>query len=603
MDMPTSSSHDRTAPGADWSHRLRRGIVLVLGLAISLALAATADRMLRQEAVAQRALASQSLIAGLQGHLDRELDLLAALRGLFEASELVTAEEFARFAELDHHVKERSPWVKVGWVARAGNVAPASNPATLADALAGPMAAEYLTPQVAGDALAGFDLTGNPASLAAMRRAFETRAVAVSEATDQSALVGASPAVLAFEPVFKTPRGGTAPEFLGFVLGAFALDGLIGSHLDNSLPEGGLDIEVRDGTAAIFARGAAAPNAELLPLRMGDRTWRIMVSPRVSSLQSTVWVPALVFLFGLAVTILLYLHLQRIDSEYGRISSEVQAATRELAEANQSLAERSAALQDLAEDLRRTSAEAQLANSAKTMFLANMSHELRTPLNAMIGFSEIISRRIFGAEVDRYTDYARDIHSSGLHLLSIIEDLLDMSRIELGTFKLEPVPAKPAQLVADVLRLLRHRAQEQNVAIRCEGLDALPEMQLDPRAMRQALINLLSNAIKFSAAGTTVVVSGSRTPHGDVLLSVTDQGVGIAAEQLPQIFDPFWQSDATRRQARGGVGLGLAITRRLIEAHDGSVTARSKVNAGTTMVIFLPASRVLEHRQEGLRSA
>jgi signal transduction histidine kinase len=411
-----------------------------------------------------------------------------------------------------------------------------------------------------------------------------------------SALLDQGPsAILAFAPAFRNEPDAGYARLTGFVVGAFAIEGLIGSYLDRSVPEGGLAIRIADGNTTIFARGEIDAEAEALPLRVGDRTWRIQVTASETPLHSAVWVPALVLLFGMSLTVLLYLHLLRIDGEYGRISTQVHAATSELGRANRELAERSAALQALADDLRRTSTEAQLANAAKTMFLANMSHELRTPLNAMIGFSEIISRQIFGADAARYTEYARDIHSSGVHLLGIIEDLLDMSRIELGKLQLHAAPTTLATVVDDVVRLLQHRAREQGVRIVCDQLTALPEMLLDSRAMRQALINLITNAVKFSRAGTVVTISGGRTATGDVTIAVIDQGIGIEEEQLTRIFDPFWQADAMRRQSPEGVGLGLAITRRLVEAHGGSVTAESRKNAGTTMTIRLPETRILPH--------
>ncbi len=577
-----------------WGQRLRRGVVLVLGVAISLVLASTADRMLSREARTQGALAEQSLIAGLRAHIDRELGLLTALRGLFTSSELVTAAEFAKFSQLDDHIVVRSPWLRTAWAERTDGNVVGTAPDAIGEIMRGHYRVRFVAPSDLAGELDGFDLTADPATVLAMRQAVATRSLAVSDPIRSPQLMGGAASVLAFEPVFKDDAaGGRYPQLAGFVVGAYEIDGLIGSHLDTSLPEGGVNIAVTDRGSTIFVHGEGSPRIEALPLQFGNRAWHIQIATDDGTLQASAWIPGLVLLFGLALTLLLYLHLMRIDGEYGRISAKVHAATMELADANRSLAERSAALQSLADDLRRTSKEAQLANSAKTMFLANMSHELRTPLNAMIGFSEIISHQIFGGDAARYTDYARDIHTSGRHLLSIIEDLLDMSRIELGQLTLKMAPAKPAALVADVVRLLRHRAHEQDVQIRHDGLDELPDIQVDARAMRQALINLLSNAIKFSRAGTVVTIAGGRDRNGDVLLSISDQGVGIAAANLERVFDPFWQSDAMLQQARGA-GLGLAITRRLIEAHGGTIKAESQLGVGTTMVVRLPARLAID---------
>ncbi|HNB28126.1 MAG TPA: ATP-binding protein [Alphaproteobacteria bacterium] len=609
---PTEASSAAPARGADqraqvaeggrWGHRARRSVVLLLGIAISLAMSATSDRMLRHEAAIQDSLTRQTLTGGLQTYLDRELSLLAALRGLFESSEFVTADEFRRFAQQYENIRNRSPWMRVAWAERLPAAASGAAPQdAIAEMMAGRFVIRYREPDDLGDRLAAFDIAANPASLLAMRQATATGQPALSTPFQSDLLGEESKIVLAFAPAFQDVTGERQGHLIGFVVGVYAVDGLIGSYLDRSVPTGGLALRVSDGDATIFSRGEDVPGAEALPLRLGDQTWRIALSAAGTPLQSTIWVPLLVLLFGLSLTTLLYLHLLRIDGEYGRISAEVRAATGELAAANQALAERSSALQSLADDLRRTSTEAQLANSAKTMFLANMSHELRTPLNAMIGFSEIISRQMFGNEAERYTSYARDIHASGLHLLGIIEDLLDMSRIELGKLELRLAPAKPAAVVDDVVRLLQHRAREQGVKIACEGLDGLPEMQVDARALRQAFINLIGNAIKFSRAGTTVTIAGGRAANGDIAIAVRDQGIGIEEAALARVFDPFWQADAMRRQSQGGVGLGLAITRRLIEAHGGSVAAQSKRNEGTVMTILLPQSRIL--RQDDLPKA
>ncbi|MBL9035483.1 MAG: CHASE domain-containing protein [Rhodospirillaceae bacterium] len=584
-------------------HRLRRGVVLALGVAISLALAATSDRMLRHETAIQDSLTRQSVVAGLQEHLDREFSLLRALKGLFESSQFVTRNEFRGFAQQDEHIRDRDPWLRVAWaehVPAAADPAAAQDP--IAEATAGHFPIRYLEPHGLADDLSGFDLTSDPASLAAMRQAVATAAPGVSEPIKSDLLGRGSTVVLVFNPVFRDVQGARNGWLGGFVVGAFAIDGLITAYLDSSVPEGGLAIRITADDKAVFALGAVPAGTEALPLRLGDRTWRIQVAANSGALQAAVWVPALVLLFGLSLTVLLFLHLLRIDGEYDRISAEVRAATGELARANDALAERSATLESLADSLRRTSNEAQIANAAKTMFLANMSHELRTPLNAMIGFAEIISRQVFGSDQARYTDYARDIHKSGLHLLGIIEDLLDMSRIELGKLQLRVAPANLATVVEDIVRLLRHRAQEQGVKIVCEHLDALPEMQIDARALRQAFINLVTNAIKFSRAGTLVTITGGRAPNGDVTVVIRDQGVGMDEAELARIFDPFWQADAMRRQSQEGVGLGLPITQRLIEAHGGSVAAESSKGDGTTMTIRLPHDRIVPGRPRAVAS-
>jgi signal transduction histidine kinase len=242
--------------------------------------------------------------------------------------------------------------------------------------------------------------------------------------------------------------------------------------------------------------------------------------------------------------------------------------------------------------LRETSQQAQLANAAKTVFLANMSHELRTPLNAVLGFSEMISGELHGPSSPRYSEYARDIYASGKYLLSIIEDLLDMSRIELGHFQLREETIDIPELVNDLVRFTAQRAREKDLRIGCEGLESLPRLFVDPRALRQSLLNLLTNAIKFSAEGGPIDIGGRIDDRGGVSILVSDRGPGIKDEDIGRIFEPFWQAEAYRRQERDGLGLGLAITKRLVEAHDGEVQVENRADGGTTFALRFPQARV-----------
>lgn len=250
------------------------------------------------------------------------------------------------------------------------------------------------------------------------------------------------------------------------------------------------------------------------------------------------------------------------------------------------------------ESLRSAKEAAEVASRAKSHFLANMSHELRTPLNAIIGFSEMIATRALGEISPRYFEYAGDIRSSGRYLLSIIEDLLDMSRIELGQVQLKEEPVSLADLVGDVVKFVILRAREKNVAIREDELRTLPKVTIDPKAMRQCLINLLTNAIKFSPVGGTIEIGGTLEPGGGIALAVIDHGLGIRREDLANVFQPFWQNEAYRRQNKDGIGLGLAITRRLVEAHDGTIEIESREGEGTTVTIHLPARRLIRPRPQ-----
>jgi two-component system cell cycle sensor histidine kinase PleC len=230
---------------------------------------------------------------------------------------------------------------------------------------------------------------------------------------------------------------------------------------------------------------------------------------------------------------------------------------------------------------------AEAANHAKSEFLANMSHELRTPLNAINGFSEIMASEMFGPlGHDRYREYAGDILSSGQHLLSLINDILDMSKIEAGklTLRLEPVAID--EVVEDTLRLIRQRAEKAGLKIRVH-LPHLPDITADFRALKQILLNLLTNAVKFTPHGGSITISAVAT-EDNVHISVADTGIGIAEKDLKRLAKPFEQIENQFSKTREGTGLGLALTKSLIEMHHGRFEIDSALGEGTTAQVILP---------------
>jgi cell cycle sensor histidine kinase DivJ len=243
-------------------------------------------------------------------------------------------------------------------------------------------------------------------------------------------------------------------------------------------------------------------------------------------------------------------------------------------------------IQEQALDLARTAAEQ--ADASKTRFLATMSHELRTPLNAIIGFSEmIVQEDVLMIDAIRRKEYAQLINDSGQHLLSVVNGILDMSKMESGNFEISPEPFAPRAALINCCNLLALKARENAIDLVTRAPDDLPVMTGDPRAFKQIVLNLVANAIKFTERGGSVTVSagveGSR-----LVLRVSDTGVGISADDLKRIGNPFFQAGKTYQRRHEGTGLGLSIVKSLVALHAGEINVQSKLDEGTTVTVALP---------------
>ncbi|GEM_PF-2813194 len=239
-------------------------------------------------------------------------------------------------------------------------------------------------------------------------------------------------------------------------------------------------------------------------------------------------------------------------------------------------------------DLIEAKERALAADRAKSLFLANMSHELRTPLNAILGFSEIISEKSIGSEdLDRYVGYARDIHSSGTHLLSLISQILEMSRIEAGRHELFKEPIEVRRLIEEAMVMVRGRARTNGISIETQIDPTLPIIMADRLAVKQIVINLLSNAVKFTPENGTVTVVLKST--GDMLsIVVLDTGCGIEEDLIPLIFKPFVQASFEQHMSHEGTGLGLPLSKSLAQMHGGDIEMQSEVGKGTQVTLTLP---------------
>lgn len=298
-----------------------------------------------------------------------------------------------------------------------------------------------------------------------------------------------------------------------------------------------------------------------------------------------VLVTVLIIAFGLVGTIV----DQRLADRSAREAERLRAHVAELEETRTRLEETTRHLTEALE-------QAAEASQTKSQFLATMSHELRTPLNAVICLSEFLSSQIYGPlGDDRYQDHAVDIHNSGLHLLELINDILDISKLDSGKLELEVSDIDLSALIADVVRNKEGQAADGGVTLTSTTNPGLPQVRADDKRLRQVLINLLSNAIKFTKSGGNVTVS-ARQAAGNVVIVVTDNGIGIAAEDIPRAFERFGQVDGTLSRQYEGAGLGLPLSRTLMELHGGGLDLRSRLGEGTTVTMTIPAVRVLSPR-------
>ena len=282
-----------------------------------------------------------------------------------------------------------------------------------------------------------------------------------------------------------------------------------------------------------------------------------------------------------------------------RADETLQAASAALELARSSYEEQGQSMATMLEELNFAKQHLVAADRAKSEFLANMSHELRTPLNAIIGFSEIMRTETLGpAGSAKYREYAHDIHDSGQHLLDLINGVLDLSKVESGADEICEAYIEVPKVIESVLKLVRKRDEDAGLQLELDLAEYLPLLRADERKLKQILTNPLSNAIKFTKAGGMVTLKGWCRHESGYVFQVIDTGIGIALEDIPKIMSPFGQVDSALNRQHDGTGLGLPLTKSLLELHGGSFDIQSDVGIGTTVTLRFPAERIA-HSQRG----
>lgn len=627
-------------------------VVLLLGVAISAWLFLETRGRENQTASMEFREASQDRIANLRKMLEFDILQMSAVRAFFASSQVVTHEEYNAFVTplLEDHPgiralqwmprvldSERSDYEKatdrdghrgfqiVGHDDE-GRLTAASGRDEYYPIL-------FVEPKGANVAALGFDLATDPACLEAMHLARDTGRVA---ATDKIPLFGKGIGQTGVRLFFPVYRKYTAMNSVndrrkmleGFVVGVLHLRAMVDNSLAD-LPPAGIDILLIDNTNAgheqeLFfhssrARAedssgerADAGQANRLQiaetLEVAGRRWMIVCSPSPQFIAAmTTWRPWTNAAATLLLTILLASYLIR-TAQHNAHTMELAS---QLALVNARLKHEVADRKRLEVELRKAKETAESSTVAKSRFLATMSHEIRTPMTSILGYADLLADPTLGPSSRQ--NYLAVIRRSGEHLLMIINDILDLSRIEAGRLSLDIQQCNIVALLADVASVVRPRAEQRGVALTVEYPGPMPEwIMTDGSRLRQAIVNLVGNAVKFTEQGSVRIIASLvtswRSGESAVQINVIDTGIGIRKEMLVSLFQPFIQGDVSVYQKFGGTGLGLAISHEIARLLGGALTVASRPGQGSTFTLIMPTGSLrdvpmLEHPLEAAHDA
>ncbi|MBU1649632.1 MAG: CHASE domain-containing protein [Proteobacteria bacterium] len=461
----------------------------------------------------------------------------------------------------------------------------------------------------------GYDMFSEPMRNEAMTRARDTGLAAMSgkvillQETDKDVQAG----FLMYLPVYRTGEALQTPEdrrkaLRGYVYAAFRMDDFMRGILAEKA-EGHVELHIFDGdkplSETLLYCCEAAAGKIMQPdrhhfashqsiLEYGGHRWLLTFdSSRPFEKNIETGLTNLILLLGVAISLLLFGMVKSLNRSY-RQAVTLASMSLELERANAGLREKFEERKRAEEELQHVLQAAEAANKAKSDFLANMSHELRTPLNSIIGFSNVLQEQMAGDLNEKQEEYVNYILTSGKHLLSLINDILDLSKVESGKMELDPSPFLLPEALNGALSMFKEKAMKHGLGLTLEiEPDTDTQIEADKRKLKQILFNLLSNAVKFTPDGGTVRLRAAR--EGDFFkISVTDTGIGIRQEDIKKLFHAFAQLESPYTKNYEGTGLGLALSKKLVKLHGGKIWVESEAGKGSSFIFTIPARQSVQ---------
>lgn len=578
----------------------------------------------------------------IQEGIKRYTDAVNAIATFVTASDRIDRWEFLRFANLT--LDRYSGFSALAWVPRVSHLERGAFEAGIQrDGLFGLTIQEtgsdgalveapkrheylpvaYLVPFEANEDALSYDLASEPRYRRALDRAGDFGKL---QATGPLALPRASQTGTTLWLILPLYARNSATSdilqrrdaLVGFAIGVLRFDAFVKDVLGN-FDSIGLDLSIFDVSEKanrhpLFELVHASGNQPMVgqptqgttidrEFEVAGRRWLLVATQNSSkSFDSADLLPWYVALVGSLLTGLLVQHLITSVIQRRTIERVVRRRTAELSDRNEELRSEIVQRQRTEVDLRTAKEQADAANQAKSQFLAMISHELRTPLNAIIGFSAVLSGDAdLKVSRENARDYAADIHRSGTHLLALINDILDLSKAEVGKVEMNDSIIDLGSAISNSVGMIRPRAEESAINLVVELPSDLPLLYADERKLKQILLNLLSNAVKFTPDGGTVSIAVMEETSGDLIITVSDTGIGIAPDKIERVFEPFVQLDSSLARKYEGTGLGLSLSRRWVQLHGGTLILESELGAGTVARLRFPSERV-QSAKTGLNS-